>query len=210
MIFPVVDAYLGLDSPYSYLASTQLDRIAAEAGASFNWIPLVSADLFPVDRNPLEGSPTSVQYERHYRQRDAAAWAEYYGVRFRDPADRLALDIRLLARAAIAAGPELRIPMMMRLFGAVFVDTRSKIDFEDCVAWAQQIGLNGSTFRTALADPVLEAERLALSERARARGVFGVPFFIAGGRSFFGNDRLVLLERHLKTMAEDVRQKARW
>jgi 2-hydroxychromene-2-carboxylate isomerase len=210
MIFPVVDAYLGLDSPYSYLASTQLDRIAAEAGASFNWIPLVSADLFSADRNPLEGAPVSGQYDPRYRHSDAAAWAEYYGVRFRDPAERLEFDPRLLARAAIAAGPELRIAMMMRLFGAVFVDNRTKIDLEDCVTWAEQIGLDGTNFRAALVEPVLEADRLAMSEHARARGVFGLPFFIAGARPFFGNDRLVLLEHHLKTMAGDVRQKARW
>jgi 2-hydroxychromene-2-carboxylate isomerase len=28
--------------------------------------------------------------------------------------------------------------------------------------------------------------------------VFGVPYFLTGGRSFFGNDRLVLLAHHLK------------
>ena len=208
MIFPVVDAYLGFDSPYSYLASTQLDRIAAEGGASFNWIPLVSAELFLPGRSPLEDGPVSEQYKPRYRHSDATAWAEYYGVHYRDPTDRLAYDPRLLARAAVAAGSELRIAMMMRLFAAAFVDNRTKINIDDCVMWAEQIGLDAKKFRESLTDPMLETERWALSERARSRGVFGVPFFIAGGRSFFGNDRLVLLEHHLKTMAGDTRERA--
>ena len=35
------------------------------------------------------------------------------------------------------------------------------------------------------------------------RGVFGVPFFIVGNRTFFGNDRLTLLHHYLVTMPVD-------
>ncbi len=42
----IVEAYFGLGSRYSYLASTQLDRIAAETGTAFNWIPIASPEKF--------------------------------------------------------------------------------------------------------------------------------------------------------------------
>jgi 2-hydroxychromene-2-carboxylate isomerase len=38
--------------------------------------------------------------------------------------------------------------------------------------------------------------------------VFGVPYFLTGGRSFFGNDRLVLLMHHLKQKSEARSQKS--
>lgn len=205
MTFPVVDAYLGLDSPYSYLASTQLDRIAVEAGASFNWIPVVAADLRLGEPVPSDTAPAKEQEDPRYRQADLAAWAEYYGVRFRDPTDRLTYDPRMLARAAVAVGTEFRVAMMMRVFDAVYVENRTRIDLADCVSWARQIGLDGDDFRKALSDPVVETERYAISERGRARGAFAVPFFFAGARSFFGNDRLVLLEHHLRILGGDVR-----
>ena len=41
---PVVAKKL-LGSRYSYLASTQLDRIALETGATINWIPIFSEEL---------------------------------------------------------------------------------------------------------------------------------------------------------------------
>jgi 2-hydroxychromene-2-carboxylate isomerase len=216
MTFPVVDAYLGVDSSYSYLASTQLDRIAAEAGASFNWIPVVVADMFPNESSGSDENAAKAQeHARHrqdprYRQADLAAWAEYYGVRYRDPADRLTYDPRMLARAAIAAGAEFRVAMMMRIFDAIYVDNRTRIDQTDCVSWARQIGLDGDEFRKALSDPIVETERYALGERGRARGAFAAPYFIAGARSFYGNDRLVLLEHHLRVLAGEVRQTARW
>ena len=40
---PVVDAYLGLGSRYSYLAATQLDRIADDAGAANRGLPIFMA-----------------------------------------------------------------------------------------------------------------------------------------------------------------------
>ncbi len=195
----IVDAYLGLGSRYSYLASTQLDRIALETGATVNWIPVASEDLFPEGRNPFAGEPVSGQYEWFYRKQDAEGWADYYRVPYREPMGRLTFDPRLLVRAALAAGElKKRVAMMKRLFGAVFVDDRNEIDVTTCINCAIDVGLDRNAFRRAFQDPMIEAERHAILERARARGVFGVPFFLTGPRAFFGNDRLALLEHHLK------------
>jgi len=195
----IVDAYLGLGSRYSYLASTQLDRIALETNATINWIPIFSEELRAPDRDPFKGPPISGQYEWFYRKQDAEAWADYYKVPFREPMGRLTFDPRLLVRAALAAGElKKRVPMMKRLFGAVFVDDRSEIDVNTCIDCAMDIGLDRNAFRRAFQDPTIEAERHTILERAQARGVFGVPFFFTGPRAYFGNDRLVLLEHHLK------------
>jgi 2-hydroxychromene-2-carboxylate isomerase len=199
----VVDAYLGLGSRYSYLASTQLDRLAGETGATINWIPIFSEELRPPDRDPFKGPPISGQYDWFYRRQDAEAWADYYGVPFREPMGRLNVDSRLLVRAALVAGQlKKRVLMMKRLFAAVFVDDRSDIDAAACIDFAVEIGIERNAFRNALQNPAIEAERFAILERAQERGVFGVPYFLTGGRSFWGNDRLVLLKHYLKK-AED-------
>lgn len=201
MAGPVVDVYLGLGSRYSYLASTQFDSIAIETGATFHWIPVVSADLFDPVRNPFKGKPPSPVFDWPYRHDDAKAWADYYGVPFREPMYRLGFDPRLLVRAALAAGNgDMRTKMMKRLFAAVFVDDRKTIDLDTCIDCAEEIGWKRHDFRRALTDPTVETERLAIVERAKARGVFGVPYFIVGDRAFFGNDRLPLLSFHLMTM----------
>src|SRR5438105_13749609 len=109
----IVDAYLGLGSRYSYLASTQLDRISLETGATINWIPIASGDLFAPERNPFAGQAISGQYEWFYRRQDAEAWAEYYRVPYREPMGRLTFDPRLLVQAALAGGElKKRVTMM--------------------------------------------------------------------------------------------------
>jgi 2-hydroxychromene-2-carboxylate isomerase len=197
----LVDVYLGLDSRYSYLASTQFDFVAIETGATFRWIPVATGDLFAPARNPFRVPPPSPVYDWPYRHEDARAWAEYYAVPFREPMYRLTYDPRLLVRAALAAGSgEMRAKMMKRLLAAVFVDDRKKIGVDDLIDCAEEIGWKRHDFRRALYDPTVETERLVILERAKTRGVFGVPYFIVGDRAFFGNDRLTLLSYHLMTM----------
>jgi 2-hydroxychromene-2-carboxylate isomerase len=196
-----VDVYLGLDSRYSYLASTQFDFVAIETGATFHWIPVATADLFEPRRSPFRMPTPSPVYDWPYRHDDARTWAEYYGVPFRESMYRLAYNPHLLVRAALAAGSgEMRTKMMKRLLAAVFVDDRKKIGVDDCIDCAEEIGWKRHEFRRALADPSIEAERLAIVEHAKTRGVFGVPYFIVGDRAFFGNDRLTLLSYHLMTL----------
>ncbi|HMF27836.1 MAG TPA: DsbA family protein, partial [Candidatus Cybelea sp.] len=96
-----------------------------------------------------------------------------------------------------------RVPMMKRLFAAVFVEDRTEIDAAACIECAAEIGIERNAFRNALQNPAIEADRFAILERAQERGVFGVPYFMTGGRSFFGNDRLVLLAHHLKRKTDD-------
>ena len=56
----VVDFYYGLGSRYSYLASTQLERIAAETGCRFAWHPVSSGALMRLrGGRPFRGEPVS-------------------------------------------------------------------------------------------------------------------------------------------------------
>jgi 2-hydroxychromene-2-carboxylate isomerase len=83
----------------------------------------------------------------------------------------------------------------------VFIEDRTRIDRSALVQCAAEIGLDKDAFGRALDDDVTDRERARITEEAKARGVFGVPFFLVGDRAFFGNDRLVLLEHHLKRLA---------
>jgi 2-hydroxychromene-2-carboxylate isomerase len=195
----IVDFYFGVGSRYSYLASSQLERIARSTRAQFRWRPISSPDLFSEGHNPFAGSPVSRQYTAAYRAADALAWAQYYGIPFVEPRGRLEIDARLLARAAIAGD---RLGMVekisLRLMQAIYAEQRSKFGRDDIADCAAEVGFDRKAFLAALEDPQIEAERAARVEEAKARGVFGVPTFFVGTRLFFGNDRLVLVENALR------------
>ena len=199
---PPVEFFYGIGSRYSYLASTQLERLAAETGCHFRWRPLFSGDLFAArGRDPFAGPPVSGQYDWGYRRRDAARWAAYYGVRYREPED-VAYDPRRLALAATAAA-RLGVvePFSRRLFQAMFVDGLSPLDDEACARLAQEVGLDREAFLRALAYPETAAQLASTVAQAAASGVFGVPSFVLGDQVYFGNDRLVLLRHALSKAA---------
>jgi 2-hydroxychromene-2-carboxylate isomerase len=193
-----VEFFYGIGSRYSYLASTQLDRLAAETGCHVRWRPLFSGDLFAArGRDPFAGEPVSGQYDRAYRRRDAERWAAYYGVPYREP-EGVAFDPRRLALAATAAHRLGAVePFSLRLFQALFVHGVSPLDDEVCLGLAEQVGLDRGAFRGTLKQPETAAALAATVEEAAARGVFGVPSFALGAEIYFGNDRLVLLRQAL-------------
>jgi 2-hydroxychromene-2-carboxylate isomerase len=200
---PPVDFFYGLGSRYSYLASTQLERLAAETGCDVRWRPLFSSDLFAArGRDPFAGPPVSGQYDRAYRRRDAERWAAYYGAPYREPED-VAYDPRRLALAATAAARLGAVaPFSRRLFQALFVDGVSPLDDEVCAALARAVGLERGAFLSCLADPATAAQLASTVAEAAASGVFGVPSFVLGDELYFGNDRLVLLRHALLKTAE--------
>jgi 2-hydroxychromene-2-carboxylate isomerase len=198
MAAPRIDFFYGLGSRYSYLASTQLGRLAADTGCRVRWRPLFSGDLFAArGRDPFRGEPPSGQYEWAYRRRDAERWAAYYGVPYREPAD-VAYEPRRLALAGTAAARLGAVePFSRRLFQALFVDGISPLDDEVCATLGRDVGLEPAAFRRSLADPKTAAQLASTVSEAAARGVFGVPSFVAGDDVYFGNDRLVLLRHAL-------------
>ena len=193
-----VDFYYGLGSRYSYLATTQLARIAAETGCRFAWHPLKSGALMELrGGHPFHGEPASGQYEWPYRRLDAEAWAEYYGVPYREPIDFL-VDPAYLAMAATAAKQLGAVEAYSRrLFRAIFVEGRAVAE-ADLIGFADDAGLDAQAFRVQLDDPATAQLQAAALQAAHQRGAFGVPTFFLGERLFWGNDRLVLLEHFIK------------
>ncbi len=195
---PKVDFYYGLGSRYSYLASTQLGRIAAETGCRFDWHPLKSGALMELrGGHPFHGEPASGQYEWPYRKYDAEAWAEYYGVPYREPVDVL-VDPAYLAVAASAAKRLGAVEAYSRrLFQAIFVEGRA-IAEADLTGFAADAGLDTAAFRAHLDDPATAELHEATLHEGHRRGAFGVPTFFVGKRLFWGNDRLPLVAHFIR------------
>jgi 2-hydroxychromene-2-carboxylate isomerase len=195
---PAVEFFYGPGSRYSYLASTRIDRLAAETGCRVRWRPLFSGDLFAArGRDPFAGEPVSGQYEWPYCRRDAERWAAYYGVPYREP-DDVTFDPRRLALACTAAARLGAVERFSRcLFRALFVDGTSPLDDEVCATLAREVALDRAAFRRVLGQPEAAADLAATVQEAVARGVFGVPSFVLGDEVYFGNDRLVLLRHAL-------------
>jgi 2-hydroxychromene-2-carboxylate isomerase len=118
-------------------------------------------------------------------------------VPYREP-DDVRFDPRRLALACTAAESLGAVEAFSRrLFRALFVDGISPLDDAACAGLAPEVGLDEGGFRATLERAETASRLAATVEEAAARGLFGVPSFVAGEEVYFGNDRLPLLRHAL-------------
>ena len=194
-----VEFFFAPGSRYSYLAASQMPRLEEETGCTVEWRPVSGPEIRALrGHDPFVGAPVSGQYDWDYRRSDAECWAEYYGIRFREPPSR-EVDFRLLARAAVAAA---RLGAAARygwtICAAVYGSDAWPLDEALCLRVAEDSGLARGEFTSVLADPETERRLTETAREAQRRGAFGVPTFFAGDRMFWGNDRIVLLRHFLR------------
>lgn len=196
--------FYSIASRYSYLAASQLGELVAETGCHVEWFPLNSVRLLQErGGGPFRGEPVSGQYDWSYRTRDAERWAELYGIPFVETRGRVEIDSEALALACTAAKRLGKVEAVSReLFAAVFDGTTSLIDVHECVRRAERCGFAADAFQGELALPATKKQLDHTMKAAQRAGVFGVPAFVVAGELFWGNDRLVLLKRHLERLAK--------
>lgn len=194
-----VDFFFGLGSRYSYLAATQVPLIARETGAKFIWRPLYSRILIArAGRDPFAAETRRGQYEPAYRSKDAQRWARFYGAPYAEP-DWDAIDWRLLAMACVAAELlGLAEPMARELFALCFAKGQRRFNPDSLAKLASQLGALDGQFLSLLQSDAVEHRHEQTIADALASGAFGVPSFVVDGELFWGQDRLLLLRRHLE------------
>ncbi len=195
----IVDFYFGLSSRYSYLAHSQIERIAAVTGAQFNWKPFFGPALMDKrEQNPFAGPAPSGIYDVAFRLRDVRRWAGHYAIPYLEIDGRLQGDRRLFSHAAVAGAAMGQAEAMSRaIFKAMFVEERDALAKADFIELAGKVGLDEAAYAQALEAPETQALHDRHIDDAIAAGVFGTPTFVCEDELWFGNDRLVLLEEWL-------------
>lgn len=190
-----LEFFYDFTSPYSYLASTQVEAVAARAGASLRWRPFLLGGVFKAtgNRAPIE----TVAKGRHMWV-DLERWARRLQVPLRRPRT-FPVPTILALRAALAAPAE-RLPEATHaLFRAVWVEDREVGDPAVLAAVLGEAGLPGAALVAAAPDQ--KAALVAQTQEAVDRGSFGAPSFFVGEQLFVGNDRLDFVEAALREAA---------
>lgn len=194
-----VDFYYAIGSRYCYLAQSQVAQLEAIGQVTIRWRPLLSEALMRArGLTPFQDKAVSVQYLPEYRSEDAARWAAFYGIPYREP-DWKAIDWRRVNMAAVAAARLGDVAACSRaLFAFAFGLGAKTIDDGDIARLAQEAGLDGRRLVSLIDDPETEQLHQRNIAEAVAAGAFGVPTFVVDDEVFWGNDRLILLRHHLR------------
>ena len=184
-----VEFFFDVGSPTTYLAYTQLPRMATERGAQIAWRPMLLGGVFKATGN---ASPVMVPAKGRWMWDDMARWAQRYGVPL---AVNPHFPINTLTLMRIAAGLQLKRPgdfdrYLVLVFRAMWAESRNLGDAEVLAGCLREGGLDPTALLALAADAEVKAALIANTEEAVARGVFGAPCFFVGERMFFGQDRL--------------------
>jgi 2-hydroxychromene-2-carboxylate isomerase len=184
-----IDFYFDFSSPYGYLASQMVERLAAKYGRSVKWRPMLLGAAFkttgaaPLPTIPLKGD---------YAKRDFLRSARFYNIPFRLP-DPFPISTVAAARAFYGVPEDKQVPLAKALYKAYFADGVNIGEAENVLKVAAGVGC-----KPDLNDQAVKDRTRSEVDAAIAKGVFGSPYIVVDGEPFWGVDRFEQLERWLK------------
>lgn len=185
-------------SPYSYLATTQINALAASYDRQVIWRPTLVGitvvkimGLKPVPETPMKSVYSWLDAQRqaqmlgvplqkhgHEKVNSLAASRAYLWLKERDEPTAQLL-VKTLSAKLWAEGVDITEPDVV-------------------VATAAKLGIDTTGLAAALAGEALKAELKKAFDYALSKNVFGVPYFIVDDQPLWGVDRLWLLQHWLE------------
>lgn len=193
-----IEFYFEFASPYGYLASTQIDDIAARYEREVVWKPIMlgaaleRTGLPPTVQIPIKGDYLKHDIRRFARLLDVpltlppvmpmnslAASRAYWWLFDRD---------RCLAKKFARC-----------IFRIHWGEGRDLSAAEAVAEVGTKLGIEREALLAAVQDPAIKQRLREETERSLETGVFGSPFVFVDGEPFWGADRLDQVERWLAT-----------
>ena len=189
-----IEFYFDPISPFAYLGSIQIERLAARLNRQVEWKPvLIGVTILKVmGLKPLPETPLKGPYLRH----DAVRLAEYFDVPFRYHGltginSLAALRAFVLLKERDAGLAKL---LAQKVFSRLWVRGLNMTETDDIADEAKDLGVDvPMLLRDIETDYAKDALRRQVDAAIQA-GVFGVPYFVVDGEPIWGVDRMWMVE----------------
>jgi 2-hydroxychromene-2-carboxylate isomerase len=195
-----IDYYLAPQSPWTYLGHDRLVALLNKYSASVRVLPMDLGQIFPVSGGlPLpKRAPQRQAYRLVELKRFSEALAvplnfqpKFFPVQGDDAA-------RLITCVAAHDGPETALRLAGGILKAVWAQERNIADATTLSQLLDEAAVPTARLLEA-ATPAVQAAYAANTQAAIDLGVFGSPSYVVGGEIFWGQDRLDMLERKLRS-----------
>ena len=189
-----IEFYFDPISPFAYLGSIQIERLAARLNRQVEWKPvLIGVTILKVmGLKPLPETPLKGPYLRH----DAVRLAEYFDVPFRYHGltginSLAALRAFVLLKERDAGLAKL---LAQKVFSRPWVRGLNMTETDDIADEAKDLGVDvPMLLRDIETDYAKDALKRQVDAAIQA-GVFGVPYFVVDGEPIWGVDRMWMVE----------------
>lgn len=190
-----LEFWFDFSCPYAYLASTQVEALAARTGAEVDARPMLLGGVFEARQVPQKLFATLPEAKARHNANDLRRWAARWNVPYAMPSGHPFRTVTAL-RVLLAQGAPY-LPLAHHFFRAYWVDGQD-IGREEVVrAVLSKAGLDVERLMEAAQTQAIKDELRARTDEAIARGIFGAPSIFVGDELFWGQDRLDFVEQAL-------------
>ena len=186
-----IEFYFDYESPNAYIAWVELPKLAARYGFTVEPIPILYSAL--LDANGQLG-PGEQPTKGIWMAKNLARKAALLGVPLNSPAFLPFNPLRALRASILPFEERVRTALITALFEAVWVRRMHVSEPGVVEGVLDELGLPGSELMARAESPENKQQLRALTDRAIARGVFGVPTMFVGDELFWGYDDFRYLE----------------
>jgi len=190
-----VEFLFDFGGPNSYLAHKRVPDLCARTGAEVVYTPILLGGLFKLTNNqaPLMRY-AETPAKRNYEMLEFDRFVKTHKLPFvMNP--HFPINSLYLMRGAVAAQHlGCFMPYVEAIMAAMWEKGLNTGDPDFVRLVLDEAGLDGTAILAKADDPEVKAELAANTEKAAARGAFGVPTFFVGSDMFWGKERLGQVE----------------
>ncbi len=195
-----LEFFFDIVCPYAYLGSTQIERVAAEHGATVVWKPFLLGGVFRALGVADDQSAVMSPAKQRHNLQDMQRWAAHFGVPLVMPASHPQRTV-LALRAILGSGDI--IAAQRALYLAYWRDGEDITDEGVVTSVLDRAGLAGARAVERAKTTAIKTELRERTDEAVARGVFGAPTVFVGDEMFWGQDRLHFVAKALQRRTQN-------
>ena len=196
----MIEFFFDCSSPWTYLAFTNIQPLAAEFGVEIDWRPILVGGVFnTVNPSVYEGRANPVPAKARYSAKDLQDWARLAGLKIKMPPSVFPVNSVKAMRMCLVLGGARMVPFATAVFEAYWGADLDISQDEMLRSICLQHNLDFDALLAAQAEPPIKDALRANTDEVIARGGFGSPtIFVGKTDMYFGNDRLPLVRAALE------------
>jgi 2-hydroxychromene-2-carboxylate isomerase len=194
-----IDYYASLNSPWTHLGAARIEAMAMAHGATIRIYPVDFGAIFAKSGGlPL---PQRSPQRQAYRLQELVRWRDHLGIpitiqpKYFPSSETLTAGCVIAVRETIGDAPAIKLAHAV--LKAVWQEEKNPADPATLAGLIKGVGLDADQVLKLGAEPRWAERRLADTQAALDRNVFGAPSYVIGEDIFWGQDRLEFVERRL-------------
>jgi 2-hydroxychromene-2-carboxylate isomerase len=197
----MIEFFFDCSSPWTYLAYTNIQPIAAKHKVDIIWRPVLVGGIFnAVNQSVYNNRNAPVPAKQRYSRKDLQDWARSAGIKIKMPPSVFPVNAVKSMRGCIWADKQGKlIPFATACFEAYWGDDQDISKDDVLTKICERAGVDPKAFFDGIGQQPIKDELKANTDEVIERGGYGSPtMFVDKTDMYFGNDRLPLVNEAIE------------